>query len=136
MARKPRAAKEAPRAESGTPDKDEPTADEIALVKRCGLVGCNSIETEAKLGRAIDSESLITAYQQGRADHAYSVMSAIYKGAIQDGKEKLLLWLAENNLKRNMDAKIGDAIIDAMTPEQRRDKIRELTEKLTAGNMK
>jgi hypothetical protein len=35
-----------------------------------------------------------------------------------------------------MDAKIGDAIIDAMTPEQRRDKIRELTEKLTAGNMK
>jgi hypothetical protein len=60
-------------------------------------------------------------------------MSAIYKGAVHDGKEKLLLWLAENNLKRNLDAQIGDAIIDAMTPEQRRERIVELTKKLSVG---
>jgi hypothetical protein len=113
--------------------KDLGTQHEIALVTECGLVGCNPIETEAKLGKPLDSDTLIKAYQRGKADHAYSVMSAIYKGAVHDGKEKLLLWLAENNLKRNLDAQIGDAIIDAMTPEQRRERIVELTKKLSVG---
>lgn len=103
---------------------------EIKVANQCGLVGCNPLETEAKLGKPLDSDKLIQAYQRGKADHAYSVMSAIYKGAVVDGKEKLLLWLAENNLKRNIDAQVGDAIIDAMTPEQRREKIKELTKKL------
>ena len=106
---------------------------EIALVAECGLVGCNPLETEAKLGKPLDSDALIKAYQRGKADHAYTVMFAIYRGAVHDGKEKLLLWLAENNLKRNIDAQVGDAIIDAMTPEQRREKIKELTKKLSVG---
>lgn len=115
---------------SGTPKQSLCDEHEIALVAECGLVGCNPLETEAKLGKPLDSDKLIQAYQRGKADHAYSVMSAIYKGAVVDGKEKLLLWLAENNLKRNIDAQVGDAIIDAMTPEQRREKIKELTKKL------
>ena len=106
---------------------------EAKIAHQCGLVGCNPIETESKLGKPLDSDKLIQAYQRGKADHAYSVMSAIYKGAVVDGKEKLLLWLAENNLKRNLDAQIGDAIIDAMTPEQRRERIVELTKKLSIG---
>jgi hypothetical protein len=105
-------------------------ANEITLAERCGLVGCNPIETESKLGKPLDSDALIKAYQRGKADHAFTVMAAIYRGAVVDGKEKLLLWLAENNLKRNLDAQIGDAIIDAMTPEQRRERIKELTKKL------
>jgi hypothetical protein len=113
--------------------KDECAQHEIALVTECGLVGCNPLETEAKLGKPLDSDKLIQAYQRGKADHAYSVMAAIYRGAVVDGKEKLLLWLAENNLKRNLDAQIGDAIIDAMTPEQRRERIVELTKKLAVG---
>jgi len=115
------------------PKQDISDANALALATECGLVGCNPLETEAKLGKPLDSDKLIQAYQRGKADHAYSVMSAIYKGAVVDGKEKLLLWLAENNLKRNLDAQVGDAIIDAMTPEQRRERIKELTKKLSVG---
>ena len=113
--------------------QDISDANEIKIAQQCGLVGCNPIETESKLGKPLDSDALIKAYQRGKADHAYSVMSAIYKGAVVDGKEKLLLWLAENNLKRNLDAQVGDAIIDAMTPEQRRERIKELTKKLAVS---
>lgn len=56
-------------------------------------------------------------------------MNAIYEKALS-GSEKLLIWLAENNLKRSLDTQTGDAVIDAMTPEQRRDEIRKLTKKL------
>jgi hypothetical protein len=118
---------------SGNQQQAECDIHEIKIAQQCGLVGCNPIETESKLGKPLDSDKLIQAYQRGKADHAYSVMSAIYKGAVVDGKEKLLLWLAENNLKRNLDAQIGDAIIDAMTPEQRRERIVELTKKLAVG---
>ena len=126
-ARKPKAT--APR----DAKQDISDSNEAKIAQQCGLVGCNPIETESKLGKPLDSDALIQAYQRGKADHAYSVMSAIYKGAVVDGKEKLLLWLAENNLKRNLDAQIGDAIIDAMTPEQRRERIVELTKKLSVG---
>lgn len=129
MARKPIAK----RADSGIEQQSECSEHEAKIALQCGLVGCNPLETEAKLGKPLDSDKLIQAYQRGKADHAYSVMSAIYKGAVVDGKEKLLLWLAENNLKRNIDAQVGDAIIDAMTPEQRREKIKELTKKLSVG---
>jgi len=126
MARKPKSAAGA----AGVAKQSECSEHEAKIAQQCGLVGCNPIETESKLGKPLDSDKLIQAYQRGKADHAYSVMSAIYKGAVVDGKEKLLLWLAENNLKRNLDAQIGDAIIDAMTPEQRRERIVELTKKL------
>lgn len=108
-------------------------ANALEIAQNCGIIGCNPLETEAKLGRSLDSDALIKAYQRGKAEHAYSVMAAIYRGAVQDGKEKLLLWLAENNLKRNLEAQVGDAIIDAMTPEQRREKIKELTKKLAVS---
>jgi len=126
MARKPKSAAGV----AGVAEQSECSEHEAKIAQQCGLVGCNPIETESKLGKPLDSDKLIQAYQRGKADHAYSVMSAIYKGAVVDGKEKLLLWLAENNLKRNLDAQIGDAIIDAMTPEQRRERIVELTKKL------
>ena len=113
--------------------QDISDANALALAERCGLVGCNPLETESKLGKPLDSDALIKAYQRGKADHAFTVMAAIYRGAVVDGKEKLLLWLAENNLKRNLDAQVGDAIIDAMTPEQRRERIKELTKKLSVG---
>ena len=129
MARKPKSAAGV----AGFTEQSECSEHEIKIAQQCGLVGCNPIETESKLGKPLDSDKLIQAYQRGKADHAYSVMSAIYKGAVVDGKEKLLLWLAENNLKRNLDAQIGDAIIDAMTPEQRRERIVELTKKLSVG---
>lgn len=117
----------------GASEQNQCDTNALALVHDCGLVGCNPLETEAKLGKPLDSDALIKAYQRGKADHAFTVMAAIYRGAVQDGKEKLLLWLAENNLKRNIDAQVGDAIIDAMTPEQRREKIKELTKKLSVG---
>ena len=126
MAGKPRSK----RADARNSEQGICSEHEAKIAQQCGLVGCNPIETESKLGKPLDSDKLIQAYQRGKADHAYSVMSAIYKGAVVDGKEKLLLWLAENNLKRNLDAQIGDAIIDAMTPEQRRERIVELTKKL------
>jgi hypothetical protein len=118
---------------AGAAEQSQCDPNEIALAEQCGLVGCNPLEAEAKLGKPLDSDALIKAYQRGKADHAFEVMSAIYRGGVHDGKEKLLLWLAENNLKRNIEAQVGDAIIDAMTPEQRREKIKELTKKLSVG---
>ena len=129
MARKPKSAAGV----AGVAEQSECSEYEIKIAQQCGLVGCNPIETESKLGKPLDSDKLIQAYQRGKADHAYTVMAAIYRGAVVDGKEKLLLWLAENNLKRNLDAQIGDAIIDAMTPEQRRERIKELTKKLAVS---
>lgn len=104
------------------------TSDEIA--RKCGLYGLNPFETEAKLGAALSDKKLLEAYQKGKSEHAYSIMERIYNGAM-DGKEKLLLWLAESSLKRNVEAQTGNALIDAMTPEQRRERIRELTKQLS-----
>lgn len=107
-------------------------ADSVArrnLAARCGRYGCTPIETEAKLETTLSTADLIKAYEGGKAEHAFTIMQAIYDRAM-DGSEKLLIWLAENSLKRNLEAQTGNAIIDAMTPEQRREKIRELTKKL------
>ena len=126
------AGKRLPReAGKGAEPSERAQSEAVALAKQCGIIGLTPLEAEAKLGR-MDSEDLIRAYQEGRAQHAFSVMAKIYTEAMA-GKEKLLLWLAENNLHRNVDAKVGDAVIDAMTPEQRREKIKELTRKLKVG---
>lgn len=118
-----------PAGESGNTREAQCNPAEIALAARCGLVGCNKLETEDKLGKPLTDKQLLDAYAVGKADHAFTVMSAIFKKAI-GGSEKLLIWLAENNLKRSLDTQTGDAVIDAMTPEQRRDEIRKLTKKL------
>ena len=73
------------------------------------------------------------AYQRGKADHAFSIMQAIYQNAVSKGKEKLLIWLAENSLQRTVEAQTGNALIDAMSPEQRRARIRELTAKVAVN---
>ncbi len=71
----------------------------------------------------------MAAFSTGKALLHVEIMERMKHGAME-GSEKLLIWYAENILKKNMDAQTGNAIIDAMTPEQRREKIRELTEKL------
>ena len=129
MSRKPRAVKEAPRAVAGTPNKDEPTADEIALVFHCANVGCDALEAEKRLGKPLTTTQFMAAFSTGKALLHVEIMERMKHGAME-GSEKLLIWYAENILKKNMDAQTGNAIIDAMTPEQRREKIRELTEKL------
>lgn len=129
MARKPRANQETPRAVPRAADQNEPTSDEIALVYHCGNVGCDALEAEKRLGRPLTNEAFMKAYATGKALLHVEIMERMKEGAM-GGSEKLLIWYAENILKKNMDAQTGNAIIDAMTPEQRRDKIRELTEKL------
>ncbi len=56
-------------------------------------------------------------------------MGAIYERALA-GSDKLLIWLAENSLKRSQEQDTGDALFEAMTPDQRREEIRKLTKKL------
>jgi hypothetical protein len=132
MARKPRAVKEAPRAESGTPNKDEPSPDEIALAYHCGNIGCDALEAEKKLGKPLSTEQFIKAFAAGKASLHVEIMAKMKEGAMQ-GSEKLLIWYAENILKKNMEAQTGNALIDSMTPEQRRERIKELTKKLSNG---
>jgi hypothetical protein len=98
----------------------------------CGLYGLNELEVKAKLTNFTDNE-LLEAYQRGKADHAFTIMQAIYENAVGKGREKLLIWLAENSLQRTIDAQTGNALIDAMSPEQRRARIRELTAKVAVN---
>jgi hypothetical protein len=114
---------------SGNPGQDIIDTHAVTLAYSCGLVGCNKLETEDKLKKPLTDKRLIESWSDGKAQHAFTVMSAIYEKALA-GSEKLLIWLAENNLKRSVDTQTGDAVIDAMTPEQRRDEIRKLTKKL------
>jgi hypothetical protein len=123
--RKPKAAK--PKAA-----KPNCSAADAQIAYDCGLYGLNEVEARAKLATLNDSE-LLEAYQRGKADHAFSIMQAIYQNAVGKGKEKLLIWLAENSLQRTVEAQTGNALIDAMSPEQRRARIRELTAKVAVN---
>lgn len=123
--RKPKAA--AP--EAAKPDSSSADA---KIAYDCGLYGLNELEAKAKLTNFTDVE-LLEAYQRGKADHAYTIMQAIYENAVGKGREKLLIWLAENSLQRTIDAQTGNALIDAMSPEQRRARIRELTAKVAVN---
>jgi len=123
--RKPKAAK--PKAA-----KPDSSAADAQIAYDCGLYGLNEVEARAKLATLNDSE-LLAAYQRGKADHAFSIMQAIYQNAVGKGKEKLLIWLAENSLQRTVEAQTGNALIDAMSPEQRRARIRELTAKVAVN---
>ncbi len=104
------------------------TADEIA--RKCGLYGCSVPEAEAKLGKPLRDSALLKSYENGKADHAYAIMQAIFEGGVYDRKEKLLLWLAENSLKRTPEAEATDAVFAAMSPEERREEIKRMTKKL------
>ena len=123
--RKPKAA--AP--EAAKPDSSSADA---KIAYDCGLYGLNELEAKAKLTNFTDVE-LLEAYQRGKADHAYTIMQAIYENAVGKGREKLLIWLAENSLQRTIDAQTGNALIDAMSPEQRRARIREMTAKVAVN---
>ena len=114
---------------AGSQSESGISADEVSLVRACGLRGNNRLETEEKLGRPLTENQLIAAYIVGKADHAYTVMGAIYERALA-GSDKLLIWLAENSLKRSQEQDTGDALFEAMTPDQRREEIRKLTKKL------
>lgn len=89
----------------------------------------NVIETELYCKKGLTDKNLIDAYHEGKAAHAFSIMRAIYRGAVVDKKERLLIWLAETSLKKHIDAQVETNVFSAMTPEQRREEIRKLTKK-------
>jgi hypothetical protein len=132
MAGKPRGAPKrvdtAPRAA----EQDGPSSDEIALAYHCGNIGCDALEAEKKLGKPLSTEQFIKAFAAGKASLHVEIMAKMKEGAMA-GSEKLLIWYAENILKKNMEAQTGNALIDSMTPEQRRERIKELTKKLANG---
>lgn len=87
------------------------------------------LETEAYCADKLNDTQLMRAYSEGKAEHAYSVMRAIYEGAVHEKKERLLIWLAETSLRKHIDAQVETNVFSAMTPEQRREEIRKLTKK-------
>lgn len=118
---------------NGRSADEAPKVDDAAKTAyECGLFGLTAIETSAKLKQPLDDKELLEAYNTGKAQHAFTIMQAIYNRAI-GGSDALLKWIAENNLKRNLEVATGNALIDAMTPEQRRQRIVELTKKLSIG---
>lgn len=105
------------------------TRAEIDTVFLGACNGCDPIEVEKKLGRSLSVPQLIKAFADGKAQLAWDIMAA-FKAKAMEGDVKAIQWYAENILKKNIDAQTGSALIDCMTPEQRRDRIRELTKKL------
>lgn len=104
------------------------SAADAKIAYECGLYGLNELEAKAKLSNFTDTQ-LLEAYASGKSEHAFTIMRAIYNNAVLNGREKLLIWLAENSLQRTAEAQTGNALIDAMSPEQRRARIRELNAK-------
>jgi hypothetical protein len=121
-----------PKAANAKATKSDSRSADAEIAYNCGLYGLNDIEAREKLKNLNDSE-LLEAYQRGKADHAYTIMQAIYQNAVGKGREKLLIWLAENSLQKTVEAQTGNALIDAMSPEQRRERIKELTKKLAVN---
>ena len=104
------------------------TSDE-ALAYQCGLYGLSSSECGNKLGGALEG-SVISAYNRGLAEHVYSVMRTMYESAVVGGDAHLLRWLAERVERIETNPSTFAA---QLSPEDRRNKIKELTRKLGLG---
>lgn len=111
------------------PDPEAVTQEEINLVYMGACNGCDPIEVEKKLGRSLSVPEFIRAFAAGKAQLAWDIMEA-FKAKAMGGDVKAIQWYAENILKKNIEAQTGSALIDCMTPEQRRERIKELTKKL------
>jgi len=126
MARKPRSKKPDPRnSEQGICDEHE-----TSLVFEGASIGCDPIEIEKKLGKPLTTAAFVKAFADGKAQLHWDIMK-VFKAKAMEGDVKAIQWFAENILKKNIDAQTGSALIDCMTIEQRRERIRELTKKLS-----
>ena len=110
------------------PDSIDPATLEVAV--SCGKYGLTVFEAESYLNKRLTNSHLMEAYYRGKSKHAYNIMQAIYKRAMKQGDAKLLMWLAENSLKRTVQAEAEDSVFAAMSPEQRQDEIRRLTKQI------
>lgn len=119
-------------------EEDISVTDEDKIKAReCGLYGLNVREAEAYIGLNLSRAStakLLRQFEVGKAEHAFSIMQAIYKKAVGAGDAKLLMWLAENSLKKTLNAEVEENVFAAMTPEQRRDEIKRLTKQIEQYN--
>jgi hypothetical protein len=110
------------------PDSVDTATLEVAV--SCGKYGLTVFEAESYLNKRLTNSHLMEAYYRGKSEHAYNIMQAIYKRAVEQGDAKLLMWLAENSLKRTVQAEAEDSVFAAMSPEQRQDEIRRLTKQI------
>ncbi len=110
------------------PDSIDPATLEVAV--SCGKYGLTVFEAESYLNKRLTNSHLMEAYYRGKSEHAYNIMQAIYKRAVEQGDAKLLMWLAENSLKRTVQAEAEDSVFAAMSPEQRQEEIRRLTKQI------
>lgn len=117
---------------AGTEQQDCQSSDanQIARATECGLYGCTVLETESYVGTRLTDKELLNAYYKGKSDHAFQIMEAIFKRGVKQGDSKLLIWLAENSLKRTINAEAEDSVFAAMSPEQRREEIKRLTKQI------
>lgn len=114
----------------GAAKQSQCDADALALVYEGARIGCDPIEIEKKLGKPLTTAEFIKAFADGKAQLHWDIMK-VFKAKAMDGDVKAIQWFAENILKKNIDAQTGSALIDCMTIEQRRERIRELTKKLS-----
>jgi hypothetical protein len=110
------------------PDSVDTATLEVAV--SCGKYGLTVFEAESYLNKRLTNSHLMEAYYRGKSEHAYNIMQAIYKRAVEQGDAKLLMWLAENSLKRTVQAEAEDSVFAAMSPEQRQEEIRRLTKQI------
>ena len=132
MAGKPRSK----RTDAGDSRQDQRAIDEAKIAFEASLVfegasiGCDPIEIEKKLGKPLTTAEFVKAFGDGKAQLHWDIMK-VFKAKAMEGDVKAIQWFAENILKKNIDAQTGSALIDCMTIEQRRERIRELTKKLS-----
>jgi thioredoxin-like negative regulator of GroEL len=109
-------------------DSVNPTPTQVAV--ECGKYGLTVFEAESYLNKRLTDTQLMEAYYRGKSEHAFTIMRAIYKRGVEQGDAKLLMWLAENSLKRTVQAEAEDSVFAAMSPEQRQEEIRRLTKQI------
>jgi len=132
MAGKPRSK----RTDARNPEQDISSEHEAKIALEASLVfegasiGCDPIEIEKKLGKPLTTAEFVKAFADGKAQLHWDIMK-VFKAKAMEGDVKAIQWFAENILKKNIDAQTGSALIDCMTIEQRRERIRELTKKLS-----
>lgn len=98
----------------------------------------NRVETAERLELDLNAfsadEALVREYSRGYSEHRYGVLCALSKKA-ETGDVKALVFLAERHLGRT-EASAEDERLQqfrhllALSPEQRRQRIRELSQKL------
>jgi len=95
-----------------------------------------ALRLEMSLADFSRDASIIAAFCRGGSEHTFSILNALHKEATEARNVKALMYLADKHLGREDFKKEDDSAINelrhlaALSPEERRKRIVELTKKV------